>query len=90
MPDENGVVNVKTNLSSYNGVLVIALDSSSITHQYSPIKTGALKTRRLDLLKPLHPEQAFTEVREVALLKKHDSFMVEDLQSSKLQTVDSL
>ena len=88
--DEKGNVSIKTNLSAYNGVLVIALDSSSVTHQYSPLKQGALKTRRLDLLKPLHPEQAFTEVREVALLPKHESFKVEDLQSSKLQIVDSL
>ena len=30
--DEKGNVSIKTNLSAYNGVLVIALDSSSVTH----------------------------------------------------------
>ncbi len=55
-----------------------------MTHEYAALPRGELKTRRLELLKPLPAEKAFTEVREAVRLAKHDSFLVEDLQSSQL------
>ena len=91
-PDESGVVVIDGDMRAYNTLLVIAVDSHSVTQSIAPSLSPQppLQKRDLTLLSSLDQTKYYSQQREATLLLPGEKLLFPDMNSVQLQIIDSL
>jgi len=90
-PDDAGVVTVKRkDLGAHQQIHVLAVDPQNTV--YREVALDDVPTQFLDLRLSagLDPQKHFTEQKEITVVKAKDKFVLQDVNTSKMETYDTL
>ena len=78
----------------FTNIIILAIDSTGATQRLVDVEKDndayKLKTRKIELDKPLNKETCYQETRNAVCLTPKDKHIIEDITSVDYQTVDSI
>ena len=91
----DGGYSVLLDTSLYTNLTILAIDSTGATQRIFDLKTNksevkGLKTRKIELDKPLNSAFNYLETRNALCLKANEKHLIEDITSVDYQTIDSI
>lgn len=90
-PDENGQVTIeRSGLLGRQEIHVVAVEQQETVWRRLTLPEGELSFYDLRLNKSLDPAKHFTQQQKVSLLAAGETFIVEDISSTRLETYDTL
>ncbi len=90
-PDGKIVVELEENYGEkYGCALILAVDRGSVAHYLHPLAGTKVQKRDLSLAKPLSCDKTYSEMRTNKCVEKYETYLIDDITNTDLQTVDSL
>ena len=93
--NKDGVYSITLDTSLYTNLMILAVDSTGATQRIFDLKTekseiSNLRTRKIELDKPLSSSNNYLETRNSLWLKAKEKHLIEDITSVDYQTIDSI
>ncbi len=90
-PDDKGVIQIDiSGLSGQQQLHILAIDPNNTLYRQLDLKAEDLGTRENRMARTMDPEKPFSEQKLISFRDKGETFRLEDITSSRLQTYDSL
>eukprot|EP01022_Parablepharisma_sp_SALTPOND_P019171 TRINITY_DN3242_c0_g1_i1.p1 TRINITY_DN3242_c0_g1~~TRINITY_DN3242_c0_g1_i1.p1 ORF type:complete len:1469 (-),score=192.25 TRINITY_DN3242_c0_g1_i1:4794-9200(-) len=91
--NKDGLIKVELDeetLRNYSIALAVVVSKESVSHSLLPLGCPVTNKRDLSMQNPLDKAKAYCEMQTSKCVYKHDSYTIDDIASTDIQTVDSL
>lgn len=90
-PDKNGNIEIDAgNLNACHNLQIIAIDGFDVAYRELSLPEVTEKHQDLRLARALEPDKHFSQQKNISILAKNESLVIEDISTARVEIYDSL